>query len=58
VSDLLDRDDVKKSTQLAWPWAPATLLGGDLRLEEYRLDNWVAEINALLMEQPLGERQA
>jgi hypothetical protein len=58
VSELLRRDDVKKSRQLAWLWAPVTLLGGDLRLEEYRVNDWVAEMNALLQEQLLGERQA
>jgi hypothetical protein len=48
VLDVLRLREVRESEQLAWLWSPGSLLRGDLRLEEYRVGNWVAEAETLL----------
>lgn len=48
VLELLGRRDVRESGQLAWLWSPDSLVRPDLRLEEYQVCNWVAEIETIL----------
>lgn len=50
ILDVLEDENVEPSDQLAWLWSPSALREGTLRLEEFQVSSWRAEMVALLRE--------